>query len=91
MSEEITQVNHHIEDLRRRFQAIHPGDASANREVIKQSDNLRKNSKNVSGSMMTRSKAIATIINKVREQRKENALRAGTGNAAVSKMLQKQG
>ena len=81
------QPNRRREDLRQRFQAIHPGDASANREVIKQSDNLRKNSKNVSGSMMTRSKAIATIINKVREQGKQAALNAGTGNAAVSKMI----
>ena len=41
-----------------RFHKIHPGDASDNRRVISQRDNLRKGSKDLGDKKMTRSKAI---------------------------------
>ena len=41
-----------------RFHKIHPGDASDNRRVIPQKDNLRKGSKDLGDKKMTRARAI---------------------------------
>jgi len=41
-----------------RFHKIHPGDASDNRRVISQRDNLRKGSKDLGDKKMTRARAI---------------------------------
>jgi len=49
-----------------RWHKIHPGDASDNRRVIPQSDNLKKNSKDAGGKKTTRSGVIMRALQRVR-------------------------
>jgi hypothetical protein len=49
-----------------RWHNIHPGDASDNRRVIPQSDNLSKNSKDSGGKKITRSAAIRAALSRVK-------------------------
>jgi hypothetical protein len=49
-----------------RWHKVHPGDASDNRRVIPQSDNLRKNSKDTGERKITRSGAIRASIARAR-------------------------
>lgn len=60
------QPNRRSEGLRSRFQAIHPGDASDNRQVIHGDKNRRKNSKNTQRST-TRSGALMKALQRARE------------------------
>lgn len=50
-----------------RWHKIHPGDASDNRRVIPQSENLTKNSKDSGGKKTTRSSAIRKSLQRARE------------------------
>ncbi len=50
-----------------RWHRIHPGDASDNRRVIPQSDNLRKNSKDTGEKKITRAGAIRAALSRVEE------------------------
>ena len=50
-----------------RWHKIHPGDASDNRRVISQSDNLTKNSKDTGEKKTTRSSAIKAALQRARE------------------------
>ena len=64
------QPNRRRVDLQSRWKKVIPGDASANREVIPQSQNLRKNSKNdPNRKKLTRAGAIQTIMRQVRENK----------------------
>ena len=47
-----------------RFHKIHPGDASDNRRVISQADNLKKNSKDTGEKKITRSSAIKRALSR---------------------------
>ena len=49
-----------------RWHRIHPGDASDNRKVIPQSDNLKKNSKDTGGKKTTRSGVIMRALQRAR-------------------------
>jgi hypothetical protein len=51
-----------------RWHKIHPGDASDNRRVIPQSDNLTKNSKDAGGKKTTRASVIRRALQRAREQ-----------------------
>ncbi len=57
----VPQPDRRSEALRSRFQAIHPGDASANREVSDAVANRKKNSKNTR-TTLTRASAIKTVV-----------------------------
>ena len=57
----VPQPDRRREELRSRFQAIHPGDASANREVSDAVENREKNSKNTR-TTLTRASAIRTAF-----------------------------
>mgnify|MGYP006297169773 CR=1 FL=1 len=59
------QADKRSERTRERFQAIHPGDASDNRQVETGRENREKGSKNVSGSTLTRSSAIRRALQRV--------------------------
>lgn len=50
-----------------RWHKIHPGDASDNRRVIPQSDNLTKNSKDTGGKKTTRASVISRALQRARE------------------------
>lgn len=50
-----------------RWHRIHPGDASDNRRVIPQSDNLTKNSKDTGGKKTTRASVIRRALQRARE------------------------
>ena len=49
-----------------RWHKIHPGDASDNRRVISQADNLKKNSKDTGEKKITRSSAIKRALDRAR-------------------------
>lgn len=49
-----------------RWHKIHPGDASDNRRVISQSDNLTKNSKDTGGKKITRAGAIRAALSRAK-------------------------
>ena len=57
-----------------RWHKIHPGDASDNRRVISQADNLKKNSKDTGGKKITRSSAVKRALDRARGVRKESAV-----------------
>ncbi len=61
----VPQPDRRSEALRSRFQAIHPGDASANREVSDAVANRKKNSKNTR-TTLTRSGAVRKALNRVK-------------------------
>ena len=60
------QPNRRSEGLRSRFQRIHPGDSSDNRQVMHGDENLTKNSKNTQRST-TRAGAIRAALMRARE------------------------
>ena len=60
------QPNRRSEGLRSRFQAIHPGDASDNRQVMHGDENRSKNSKNTQRST-TRAGAVRAALMRARE------------------------
>ncbi len=51
-----------------RFHKIHPGDASDNRRVISQKENLRKNSKDLGDKKMTRARVISLAFQRGYEE-----------------------
>jgi hypothetical protein len=63
----VPQPNRRPEALRSRFQAIHPGDASDNREVSGARENREKNSKNTK-SKLTRSGAVRRALDRAKRR-----------------------
>ena len=61
----VPQPNRRPEALRSRFQAIHPGDASDNREVEGARENREKNSKNTR-TTLTRSGAVRRALDRAK-------------------------
>ena len=64
----VPQPNRRPEALRSRFQAIHPGDASDNREVSGARENREKNSKNTK-TKLTRSGAVRRALDRARRNK----------------------
>jgi hypothetical protein len=64
----VPQPNRRPEALRSRFQAIHPGDASDNREVSGARENREKNSKNTR-TTLTRSGAVRRSLDRARRNK----------------------
>lgn len=58
----VPQPDKRSEALRARFQAIHPGDTSVNRQVETGKENREKNSKNTNRTRLTRGSAIVAAI-----------------------------
>ena len=50
-----------------RWHKVHPGDASDNRRVISQADNLKKNSKDSGEKKITRAKAVRLALDRARQ------------------------
>jgi len=64
----VPQPNRRPEALRSRFQAIHPGDASDNREVSDARENREKNSKNTK-TKLTRAAAVRRALDRARKNK----------------------